>query len=179
MKTKEIAYCGMMVAIIAVLGLIPPIAVPIIPVPISFQTMGIMLSGCLLGKKLGTISVVIFLLLVAVGMPILAGFRGGMAVFAGPTVGFLVSWPFCTYLIGSLVQLNHTKHQLMGYIIANLIGGMLLMNLMGGIGLTLVTHISLGKALWSCLIFFPGDIVKAVIVAIVAWRVKQHHFIKL
>ncbi|SJZ96192.1 hypothetical protein [Fructilactobacillus lindneri] len=44
MKTKEIAYCGMMVAIIAVLGLIPPIAVPIIPVPISFQTMGIMLS---------------------------------------------------------------------------------------------------------------------------------------
>ncbi len=117
--------------------------------------------------------------MVAVGMPILAGFRGGMAVFAGPTVGFLVSWPFCTYLIGSLVQLNHTKHQLMGYIIANLIGGMLLMNLMGGIGLTLVTHISLGKALWSCLIFFPGDIVKAVIVAIVAWRVKQHHFIKL
>ena len=71
MKIKEITYCGVMIAIIVAFSLVPPIAVPVIPVPISFQTMAVMLAGSLLGKKLGTISVLIFLLLVAVGMPLL------------------------------------------------------------------------------------------------------------
>ncbi|WP_429971346.1 biotin transporter BioY [Fructilactobacillus sp. Tb1] len=178
MKTKEIAYCGVMVAIIAAFSLVPPIAVPVIPVPISFQTMTVMLAGSLLGKKLGTISVLIFLLLVAVGMPLLVGGRGGFGVFMGPTAGYLISWPICAYLIGwmleKLGQLNFWK-----YLLANLVGGMVVMNLIGAIVLSFVIHMPIMKTLMSTIMFFPGDIIKAIIVALIAYKLHQNHVIKV
>ena len=69
MKTKDIVIIAMFTAFIAMLAFIPPIPLPFMPVPIAFQNTGIMLAGCLLGYKRGTLSVVIFLLLVAVGLP--------------------------------------------------------------------------------------------------------------
>ncbi|CAJ1188109.1 biotin transporter BioY [Fructilactobacillus sanfranciscensis] len=178
MKIKEITYCGVMIAIIVAFSLVPPIAVPVIPVPISFQTMAVMLAGSLLGKKLGTISVLIFLLLVAVGMPLLIGGRGGFSIFLGPTAGYLLSWPISAFSIGWLLEkigkLNFWK-----YLIANLIGGMLVMNLIGAIGLSFIIHMPILKAIISTTMFFPGDIIKTVIVAFIAVKLQQTHIIKL
>ena len=178
MKIKEITYCGVMIAIIVAFSLVPPIAVPVIPVPISFQTMAVMLAGSLLGKKLGTISVLIFLLLVAVGMPLLIGGRGGFSIFLGPTAGYLLSWPISAFSIGWLLEkvgkLNFWK-----YLIANLIGGVLVINLIGAIGLSFIIHMPILKAIISTTMFFPGDIIKTVIVAFIATKLQQTHIIKL
>ncbi|WP_395319123.1 biotin transporter BioY [Fructilactobacillus frigidiflavus] len=178
MKLKEITYCSVMIAIIAAFSLVPPIAVPVIPVPISFQTMAVMLAGSLLGKKLGTISVLIFLLLVAVGMPLLIGGRGGFGVFLGPTAGYLLSWPVSTFAIGWLLE-KLGKLNFMKYLVANLIGGMLVMNLIGAISLSFIIHMPMMKALMSTVMFFPGDIVKAVIVALLADKLHKMKIIKI
>ena len=66
-----------------VLGLIPPIALSITPVPITLQSLGVMLAGGLLGSRLGALSQLVFLLIVGVGAPLLAGGRGGLGVFLG------------------------------------------------------------------------------------------------
>ena len=102
MKIKNMLYAAMFAAIVAVLGLMPPIPLPFIPVPITLQTMGVMLAGSFLGKRLGFLSMLLVVVIVLLGVPILSGGRGGMAVLAGPTGGFFIVWPFAAFLIGFL-----------------------------------------------------------------------------
>ena len=104
MKIKNMLYAAMFAAIVAVLGLMPPIPLPFIPVPITLQTMGVMLAGSFLGKRLGFVSMLLVVVIVLLGVPILSGGRGGMAVLAGPTGGFFIVWPFAAFLIGFLVE---------------------------------------------------------------------------
>lgn len=77
MKTKEIVYAALFTAFMAVLGMIPPIPLGFIPVPVTAQTLGVMLAGCFLGKKPAAMSLILFIVLVAIGLPILSGGRGG------------------------------------------------------------------------------------------------------
>jgi len=90
-KTKDLAYIALFAAITAVLGLVPAIQVG--PVPITAQTLGVMLAGSILGARRGFLSQLLFLVLVAIGLPLLASGTGGLAVFAGPTAGYLISAP--------------------------------------------------------------------------------------
>ena len=83
MNTRDIVLIALFAAIIVVLGLLPPIMLGFIPVPITAQSLGVMLAGCILGAKRGATAVLLVLLLVAIGLPVLSGGRGGLAVFAG------------------------------------------------------------------------------------------------
>ena len=76
MKIKNMLYAAMFAAIVAVLGLMPPIPLPFIPVPITLQTMGVMLAGSFLGKRLGFISMLLVVVIVLLGVPILSGGTG-------------------------------------------------------------------------------------------------------
>ena len=64
MKIKNMLYAAMFAAIVAVLGLMPPIPLPFIPVPITLQTMGVMLAGSFLGKRLGFLSMLLVIIIV-------------------------------------------------------------------------------------------------------------------
>src|SRR5688572_15289657 len=88
-KTRDLAYIALFAAIIAVLGTIP--AIPVGPVPITAQTLGVMLAGGVLGARRGFLSVLLFLVLVAVGLPLLASGAGGLAPFVGTSAGYLYS----------------------------------------------------------------------------------------
>ena len=60
MNTRNLVYTALMTAIICVLGLVPGIQLPIMPVPIVLQNIGIFLAGIILGKKYGALSVIVF-----------------------------------------------------------------------------------------------------------------------
>ena len=75
MTTKHLVYTALMTAIICILGIVPSVPLPFMPVPIVLQNIGIFLAGIILGRKLGTTSVIVFLLLVATGLPVLSGGR--------------------------------------------------------------------------------------------------------
>lgn len=100
MKTREITYVALFVAVMAVLGMVPPIMLSFTPVPIVLQTLGVILAGGVLGARLGFMSQVTFLLLVAAGLPLLSGGRGGIGVFIGPSAGYLFSYPIVAALLG-------------------------------------------------------------------------------
>ncbi|PAM30066.1 biotin transporter BioY, partial [Acinetobacter baumannii] len=89
MTTKQLVYTALMTAIIAILGLGPVIPLPFSSVPIVLQNIGIFLAGGILGRKYGTLSGIVFLLLVVAGLPLLSGGRGGIGAFAGPSAGFI------------------------------------------------------------------------------------------
>ena len=69
----EMTVVAMMIAIIVILGAVPGIPVGVIPVPIVLQNMGIIIAGELLGPRLGTFAVWLFLFLVVLGLPLLSG----------------------------------------------------------------------------------------------------------
>ena len=101
MKTKEMMYVSLFTAIVAALGILPPVTLPFIPVPITAQTLGVMLAGTVLGARLGGLSLLVFLLLVLAGAPVLSGGRGGLGVIFGPSGGFiseLANISFCDWL---------------------------------------------------------------------------------
>ncbi|WP_420961663.1 biotin transporter BioY [Brucella sp. IR073] len=84
-----------------VLGLTSQIEVPMIPVPITLQTLIVPLIGALYGWRLGTLTVLAWLMEAAMGLPVLAGGAGGLAYFIGdPTSGYLASFPIIAAITG-------------------------------------------------------------------------------
>lgn len=108
----------------AFLALCSRIAVPMIPVPMTMQTYAVTLVGALYGWRLGGLTVAIWLAEAAVGMPVLAGGTGGLAPFAGPTAGYLFSFPLVAALVGLLAERGWTRSPWQAFIVM-LIGNVL------------------------------------------------------
>lgn len=172
MSIKEIVYAALFAAIVGVLGVIPAIPLGFIPVPITAQTLGVMLAGCFLGKKTGFLSMALFIILVALGLPILSGGRGGVAVFAGPSAGYILSWPIAAFLIGYAVEKVWSKASIWKISIINTIFGVLLVSLIGAPVMAIMTNTSIWIGLIGAISFFPGDILKAIIAAFIAYQLK-------
>jgi biotin transport system substrate-specific component len=172
LKTKELIYAALFAALIAVLGMIPPIPLGFIPVPITAQTLAVMLAGSFLGKRMGTLSLVIFIILVAIGLPVLTGGRGGIAVLIGPSAGYIFSFPIAAGLIGWYSEKIWPKVRTWKLIAINLIFGVLLVSLIGAPIMALITNTSIWAGLVGALAFLPGDIIKAVIAAVITMQLK-------
>lgn len=168
-----IAMTATFVGVIAAMGLVPAVSVPGFSVPITIQSMGVMLAGSILGRWRGAAAVTIFLILVALGLPLLSGGRGGLAVFFGPSVGFLLGFPVAAFVIGWLSERLSAPRSLLRCIAVNVFGGIVVLYAFGTVGVALVTHVSLGAAIIASWIYLPGDLAKAVAAAVVARGVHQ------
>ncbi|MBO9097492.1 MULTISPECIES: biotin transporter BioY [unclassified Rhizobium] len=172
MSTRDLVLSALFAAIIVALGLLPPISLGVIPVPITAQSLGVMMAGVVLGAKRGAIAALIVVLLVAIGLPVLSGGRGGLAVFVAPTAGFLVGWIFAAFVTGMLSErLVKTEQsglaQGIGFFIASVAGGVVVLYAFGIAYLAIAANIGFSKAFFGSLAFVPGDIVKAVVAALV------------
>lgn len=170
MNTRDLVLISLFAAIIVALGLVPPIMLPF-NVPISAQTLGVMLAGVILGAKRGALAPVLVILLVAIGLPVLAGGRGGLGVFAGPTVGFLIGWVPGAYVAGLIAERFSRPAlgavtQTLGFLAAAVIGGIGVIYLFGIGYLAFGAGLGLEKAFLGSLAFLPGDLIKAAIAAL-------------
>jgi biotin transport system substrate-specific component len=173
MSSRDLALIASFAALIAVLGLPGSFYLFGNPAPITLQSMGVMLAGSILGWKRGALSVVVFLTLVAAGLPLLAGGRGGPAVFYGPTAGYLIGYVVGAALIGWLVQRRLPAYPLWWGGLANVVGGIGAVYLLGIPVLAAVTHTSLLVAATGSLTFVPGDLTKVVVATVVASAVHR------
>ena len=87
-----------------ILAISSQIEVPMMPVPITLQTLVVPLIGALYGWRLGLATILAWLGEAMMGLPVLAGGAGGIAYFAGPTAGYLVSFPIIAALTGYLAE---------------------------------------------------------------------------
>jgi biotin transport system substrate-specific component len=173
MKIKEMTYVALFAAIMGVLGLIPPIMLSFTPVPITLQTLGVLLAGGILGARLGAMSLTVFLLIVAAGMPLLSGGRGGIGVFVGPSAGYLFSYPIAAFVIGYLIN-RFQSVKLRNILLVNLTVGIFLLYIFGVPVQAFVMDIPVIEAAKLCLVYIPGDVIKATLASYVVYRLKKH-----
>lgn len=100
-KTALMTRTAMMTALLCILG---PISVPIGPVPVSLSNFVIFISIYVLGRKSGTLSYLLYLLLGLAGLPVFSGFTGGPEKLAGPTGGYLIGFILMAYLSGFFID---------------------------------------------------------------------------
>lgn len=100
---QKMIMVSMFAGLTAILSQIS-IPLPFTPIPFNLGILGFLLSGSLLGKWLGAASQLIYVLLGAVGLPVFAGFHGGLSTLVGPTGGFLLGYIFAAFVIGLLLE---------------------------------------------------------------------------
>ncbi len=166
--SRDLALIATFAGVVAALGLVPAFVPPGFTVPITAQSLGVMLAGAVLGARRGFLSVALLLVLVAVGLPLLAGGRGGLGVFATPSVGFLLGWPVAAFVIGWLTERGGSTYRLAWGLVANAVGGIIVLYAAGIAGIAAVAGISVQAAAVSTWIFIPGDLIKVVLSALVA-----------
>lgn len=134
------------------------IPLPFTPVPITGQTLGVLLAGFLLGSRRGAGAVLLYLAEGAAGLPVFAGAKAGMAVFFGPTAGYLLGFVVAAYLVGVLAERDWDRNY------ALTLGGMVLGNLViytFGVSWLAVILGSLTTAITAGLVpFLIGDLIK-------------------
>lgn len=135
------------------------VSIPMQPVPVSLQTFAVLMVGALYGWRLGGLTVLAWLLEAALGMPVLAGGKGGLAPFFGPTAGYLLAFPLGAVLMGWLAARGWDgTHPLRAF------GAMLLCTtlilLLGGAWLGAMIGAAKGWQL-GVLPFLVGDLVKS------------------
>lgn len=174
MSDRSLVQIAFYAALIAALGLLPPIAIPFLGgVPITAQSLGVMLAGVMLGPVRGALAVLLLLFLVALGAPLLSGGRGGLAVFAGPSVGFLTGWPAGAFVAGLIMQKTAKYNVLVCAAFAAAIGGIGVIYAFGIPGLVVMTDLTVAKAAMGSAVYLPGDLVKVAIAAVVAQTVAR------
>lgn len=156
---QDLARIAVFAALIIVLG---AVTVPLAGgVPVTGQTLGVMLAGTVLGWRRAPFAVLTVLGLAAVGLPVLAGGRGGIGSFVGPTAGYMFGWIAAVVVIGLIVQAGSWKWWQVA--LATLIGGIPVIYLFGIPVQAFVTGVDLGTTALSSVMFLPGDLAKVVI----------------
>ena len=174
LDATDLARVAVFAALIAVLGL--PGSFPVFGgVPITAQTLGVMLAGAVLGPWLGALSVTVLLALVAVGLPLLAGGRGGIGVFLGPSAGYALGWILGALVVGLLVHAGGRRPVVWRTALGMVAGGVVAIYAVGIPVQSAVTRLPLGETALTSLVFVPGDLLKAALAtAIVAALVRAY-----
>lgn len=171
----DLALIAAFAALIAACALLPAISIGGL-VPITLQTFAVMLSGAVLGARRGFLAVLLYLAVGAIGLPVFSGGSAGLAPFAGPTVGYLVAFPLAALLTGFIVE-RLPRRKIAASIplifVAGFVSSLIFIHPLGALGLAWRGGMSVGDAFLFDLAFIPGDIVKNILMALVATAVHR------
>lgn len=172
----DLALVAGFAALIAVCAMLPALHVGAGIVPITLQTFAVLLSGAVLGAKRGFLAVLLYLAIGAAGLPVFADGRSGLAVFAGPSMGYLVGFPFAAALCGFIVErLPREKVATSIPLIfaAGLFSSAVFIHTLGILGMAWRIPTDLSAAWKIDVVFWPGDVLKNLAMAAVATAVHR------
>lgn len=170
-KVTDIVYIGLSAAIIAVCSWI---SIPL-TVPITLQTMGVVLISGLFGAKRGTFSTLLYILIGAIGVPVFSGFKSGFGVLLGSTGGYIIGFIFTALIVGIVSD----KTNKLWALVLSMIVGILVCYAFGTAWFAVVyaktnEPASLATILGWCVIpFLLPDAVKIALAAVLTNRLKK------
>lgn len=167
-SVKDMAFVAMFSALIAVCSII---SIPIGEVPITLQTFAVCLAAAMLGWKRGTLSVFIYVLLGAVGVPVFAGMSGGIGILAGPTGGYIIGFIPAALIIG--LAADKWERKALSLTISMVVG-VLVCYAIGTVWFMVVTGMGVGESLMLCVVpFLIPDGVKIALAMILSNRLSK------
>lgn len=161
---RNLTHIALFAALIAALGFLPKIDL-VSGVPITAQSLGVMLCGTVLGAKRGALAVLLFLT-VSMALPLLAGGRTTLVALNSPTVGYIIGFPLAAFTAGLLVERLRIAIFPAAFIGA-VLGGIGVMHVCGIIGMSVMLGKTLPEATLLALPFLAGDLLKAGLAAAV------------
>ena len=165
---NEIILIGLFAAIMAVLSQIS-IPLPFTSVPITLQVFAVVLIGTILGKRLGFLSLIIYLLLGFIGIPVFSGMSSGLSAIVSPTGGYLIGFPIMVAIIGYGVE----KKNILLFFILTFIG-VLIDYAFGVIQLSYVSNLSINTALiYGFYPFIIKDLVMVFLAAFLGLEIRK------
>lgn len=149
------------------------IPLPFTPVPVILATMVTTLAGGLLGWKYGSVSMIVYLLLGAVGAPVFHNFTGGLGILTGPTGGYLVGYITSALICGILLDVICRKKLTWWGIAISGIVGLASCYALGTAWFMISTGTGLAASMVSCVIpFLPGDVLKTILAVILILKLR-------
>jgi len=171
----DLALIAVFAAIVAGSALIAAIPVGGLGVPITLQTLAVMLTGLALGPGRAFAAVGLYLLLGFAGLPIFSGGRSGLGVLAGPSAGYIFGFLLAATAVGALtvVVLRRTaarsaKFRAVLLFCAAMVSSIVFVHGLGILGMMLNAKLSLSAAFLADLAFYPGDVIKNILAVTVA-----------
>lgn len=144
------------------------VTLPYTPVPITMQTLFVVLAGVVLGPRDGFYAMVTYLAAGVMGAPVFAGLSFGPAIFAGPTGGYLMAFPAAALLAGAIGSLPGVR---ILAVAAGAASGSLLILVMGTLYLSLITGLSFAATIPLAFApFIAGDVVKTAVAVVIAGK---------
>ena len=167
-KAQTLTFIALSTAITCILG---PLSIPIGPVPISLTILAIFISVYAIGTKRAMISLLLYMLIGFVGIPVFSNFKGGFNVLIGPTGGYIIGFVFVVLCSGFAIERFEDK------VYMHIIGmavGTILCYIVGTSWLAYQGNMTFWEALLAGVIpFIPADAIKIAIAAIAGPRLRK------
>lgn len=164
----KLTLCALFAALTAVCA---QITIPISIIPITLSLLAVYMSGAMLGPVYGGISMLVYLLIGLVGLPVFQGFKGGAPVLLGPTGGYIIGYIFAAVITGAIVFIDKKKFFL--YPIA-MVAGCVVCYAFGTAWYVYMNHTPILSALGMCVIpYIPGDIVKIALACALSFKLNK------
>ena len=169
--TTSISYIALFVAFLAILG---GISIPIGPVSIALGSLGVYLVSALLNTPYALVTVCIYILMGALGLPVFSNFQGGIAKLVGPTGGYILGFILCALIESILITKLKTKKWIYP---VSMLAGTFLIYIFGTTWFLIVANgkYDFWQVLMICVIpFIPLDLVKIVVASLIGMRFRKN-----
>ena len=171
-NTTQLVLCGLFAALTAICSYIN-IPLGFTPIPMNLATLAVFLAGGLLGKKYGTLSITVYVLMGVVGIPVFAGFQAGIGVPAGPTGGFLLGYIAAAFIAGFFMENLASRSSALW--MGGLLTGQLICYLLGCLWFMFITGTGVWATLIACVFpFIPGDLIKIAVSILLIKRLRKN-----
>ncbi|WP_231620607.1 biotin transporter BioY [Fictibacillus sp. 7GRE50] len=167
-KLKMSLYAALMAGITAILA---QLTIPLPVVPITGQTLAIGLCATILGRKYGTLAVMIYVAMGAIGLPVFSEAKGGFMVLIGPTGGYIVGFIIAAFITGLILE--KTSFTLLPAVVANM-AGMVITLVFGAVQLKFIASLSWEQALSLGVIpFLLVGVIKAILASVLGVTIRR------
>ena len=173
---KPLVFAALFAALLAAVA---PFKIPLgfTPVPITLQTVVVLLAGAMLGARYGALSMILYDVVGALGLPVFAGGGSGFGALIGPTGGYLLSYPIAAFVIGWYVQ-KRKKAKYLDYVIA-MIAGTIIIYVLGASWGMVVTGLGIYAILAGWVLpFIIGDTIKLLAAAYIAKNINIKRYLR-
>lgn len=170
-KPQKVYYLCAAAVFAAFIGICSQIQIPLPMIPINLALFAVNLAGVLLGAKYGTLSVIVYVLLGLVGVPVFSNFSGGAGVLFGKTGGYIIGYIFAAFITGLLAK-RFKSSPVKLYLVMTL--ATLTCYAFGTVWFMVINHSTLWATLGACVFpFIPGDIIKMLAVVLLSRKLKK------